>query len=49
MVNHMAVEPKKRGILPPMDGEHNGKPYEQMDDLGVPLKHPYIFVQHVFL
>ena len=20
-----------------MDGEHNGKPYEQMDDLGVPL------------
>ena len=26
-----------------MDGENNGKPYEQMDDLGVPLfwKHPY--------
>ena len=27
-----------------MDGENNGKPYEQMDDLGVPLflegKHP---------
>ncbi len=20
-----------------MDGENNGKPYEQMDDLGVPL------------
>ena len=28
---------------PKMDGENNGKPYEQMDDLGVPLfwKHPY--------
>ena len=27
-----------------MDGENNGKPYEQMDDLGVPLfwKHPYL-------
>ena len=25
-----------------MDGENNGKPYEQMDDLGVPYfwKHP---------
>ena len=30
---------KNRGIfLPKMDGENNGsKPYEQMDDLGVPL------------
>ena len=27
---------KNRGI-PKMDGENNGKPYEQMDDLGVPL------------
>ena len=30
-----------------MDGENNGKPYEQMDDLGVQYhyfwKHPYIF------
>ena len=26
---------KNRGILPPkMDGENNGKPHEQMDDLG---------------
>ncbi len=26
---------KNRGILPPkMDGENNGKPYEQMDDFG---------------
>ena len=30
----MAVS-KNRGILPPkMDGENNGKSYEQMDDLG---------------
>ncbi len=29
---------KNRGVLPPkIDGENNGKPYEQMDDLGVPL------------
>ena len=29
---------KNREILPPkMDGENNGKPYEQMDDLEVPL------------
>ena len=29
---------KNRGILPPkMDGLFHGKPYEQMDDLGVPL------------
>ncbi len=27
---------KNRGCFPPkMDGENNGKPYEQMDDLGV--------------
>ena len=35
---------KNRGT-PKMDGENNGsKPYEQMDDLGVPLflvQHPY--------
>ena len=37
----MGVEPKNRGVYPPkMDGENNGKPYEQRDDLGVPL---YIF------
>ena len=28
---------KNRGFSPKMDGENNGKPYEQMDDLGVPL------------
>ena len=28
---------KNRGKTPKMDGENNGKPYEQMDDLGVPL------------
>ena len=30
---------KYRGILhtPKMDGENNGKPYEQIHDLGVPL------------
>ena len=29
---------KNRSVKPPkMDGENNGKPYEQMDDLGVPL------------
>ena len=26
--------PKNRGVYPKMDGENNGKPYEQMDDLG---------------
>ena len=30
-----------------MDGENNGKPYEQMDDLGVQYhyfrKHPFLF------
>ncbi len=29
---------QKIGVFPTkMDGENNGKPYEQMDDLGVPL------------
>ena len=28
---------KNRGKTPKMDGENNGKPYVQMDDLGVPL------------
>ena len=28
---------KNRGETTKMDGENNGKPYEQMDDLGVPL------------
>ena len=27
----------KNNGTPKMDGENNGKPYEQMDDLGVPL------------
>ena len=29
--------PKIGGKPTKMDGENNGKPYEQMDDLGVPL------------
>ena len=28
---------QNRGNTPKMDGENNEKPYEQMDDLGVPL------------
>ena len=32
---HMDVEPKNRGKTTKMNGEHHGKPYEQMDDLGV--------------
>ena len=28
---------KNRRKTPKMDGENNGKPYEQMDYLGVPL------------
>ena len=36
---------KNRGKTPKMDGENNGKPYEQMDDLGgFPIfleGHPY--------
>ena len=32
---NMGVEPRIE--YPKMDGENNGKPYEQMDDLGVPL------------
>ena len=33
----MGVEPKI-GVKPfKMDGENNGKPYEQMDDLGISL------------
>ena len=32
--NYMGVS-KNRGKTPKMDGENNGKPYEQMDDLGV--------------
>ena len=28
---------KNGGKTPKMDGENNGKPYDQMDDLGVPL------------
>ena len=35
---HVDVEPKIGcGKPPKMDGENNGKAYEQMDDLGVPL------------
>ena len=30
-----------------MDGENNGKPYEQMDDLGVPLFLEYLLVDLV--
>ena len=35
-----------------MDGENNGKPYEQMDDLGGTTifgnTHIYIYIQYVF-
>ena len=45
-------QPKNRGgISPKMDGENNGKPYEQMDDFGVfPYfgKHPYIYIYFFF-
>ena len=34
---HMDGPPKIGDFTPKMDGENNGKPYEQMDDLGVPL------------
>ena len=34
---YLGVEPKIRGKTPKMDGLFHGKPYEQMDDLGVPL------------
>ena len=37
---------KNRGKPPKMDGEINGKPYEQMDDLGG--KHPLFLVQHPY-
>ena len=33
----MDVEPKIVGKPSKIDGENKGKPYEQMDDLGVPL------------
>ena len=32
---HLGVEPKIGDFTPKMDGENNGKPYVQMDDLGV--------------
>ena len=38
---------KNRGETPKMDGENNGKPYEQMDDLGVPWGYHY-FWKHPF-
>ena len=38
---------KNRGKTPKMDGENNGKPYEQMDDLGG--KNPYFLVQHPYV
>ena len=39
----MGFQPKNRGFLAhKMDGENNGKPFEQMDDLGF-RKHPYEF------
>ena len=40
----MWVFPKIGGKPPQMDGENHGKPYEQMDDLGVLT--PLFLVQH---
>ena len=45
-------QPKNRGGKPPkMDGLFHGKPYEQMDDLGVPLflETPIYFLFHAYL
>ena len=43
---------KNRGKTPQMDGENNGKPYEQMDDLGgFPIflvQHPYVTYPHAW-
>ena len=33
---HIGVSKNRGGKPPKMDGENNGKPYEQMDDLGGP-------------
>ena len=42
----------KLGWAPKMDGENNGKPYDQMDDLGGKppyfWKHPYIYCIYVY-
>ena len=43
---------KNRGKKPKMDGENNGKPYEQMDDLGVPLfwmYDIYIYILYIYI
>ncbi len=45
----MDVEPKIRGKHPKMDGENNGKPYEQMDDLGVPFIFGNTHINNIFL
>ena len=47
----MGVDPKIGGKKPKMDGENNGKPYEQIDDLvgftpifgNIQIKNPPIF------
>ena len=38
---------KNRGKNPKMDGENNGKPYEQMDDLGGKLTHYFRSSTHI--
>ena len=43
----LGVNPKLGGFFSPkMDGENNGKPYEQMDDFGG--ENPHIFWKHPF-
>ena len=37
LISLLWMFPKIGGFYPKMDGEHNGKPYFLMDDLGVPL------------
>ena len=41
----LGVEPKIEGFYPPQNGWfiYNGKPYEQMDDLGGVKTHPYFW------
>ena len=49
---HCWVFPKIGVNTPKMDGENNGKPYEQMDDFGGKhhyfRKHPYIIWEKLF-
>ena len=47
--SYVDVEPNIGDLTPKMDGENNGKPYEEMDDLGPIFGNTHVVATQIFV